>query len=114
VVLNFFAGACAPCRAEMPAFQKVADEYQGRVIFVGVDVGPFTGLGTHDDAARLLKDLGIRYPAGYAVDATPLALYVLGMPTTVVFDARGQLVTKVTGTMTEAQLVTALQSALGS
>lgn len=114
VVLNFFASACAPCRVEMPTFQKVADEYQGRVIFVGVDVGPFTGLSTHDDAARLLKDLGIRYPAGYAVDETPLALYVQGMPTTVVFDARGQVVTKVTGTMTEAQLVTALESALGS
>ncbi len=114
VVLNFFAGACAPCRVEMPAFQKVADKYEGRVIFIGIDVGPFTGLGTHDDAARLLKDLGIRYPAGYAVDETPLALYVQGMPTTVVFDARGQVVTKVTGTMTEAQLVTALQSTLGS
>lgn len=104
VVLNFFAGACAPCRVEMPEFQKVADDYPGQVIFVGLDVGPFTGLGTHDDAARLLKQLGIRYPAGYAVDTTPLTLYVQGMPTTVIFDAKGNVVTKFTGSMTADQL----------
>ncbi len=42
VVLNFFAGACAPCSQEMPGLQRVADGYRGRVIFVGVDVGPFS------------------------------------------------------------------------
>jgi len=97
----------------MPGLQRVADQYQGRVIFVGVDVGPFVGMGSHDDATRLLKQLGIRYPAAYAVDTTPLTLYVQGMPTTVVFDARGQVVTKVTGTITEAELQQALGKALG-
>ncbi len=113
VVLNFWAGACAPCSQEMPGLQRVADQYQGRVIFVGVDVGPFVGMGSHDDATRLLKQLGIRYPAAYAVDTTPLTLYVQGMPTTVVFDARGQIVTKVTGTITGAELQQALGKALG-
>ncbi len=70
-------------------------------------------MGSHDDATRLLKQLGIRYPAGYAVDSTPLTLYVQGMPTTVVFDAKGQVVTKVTGTITETELQQALRKALG-
>jgi len=113
VVLNFWAGACAPCSQEMPGLQRVADQYQGRVIFVGVDVGPFVGMGSHDDATRLLKQLGIRYPAAYTVDTTPLTLYVQGMPTTVVFDAKGHVVSKVTGTMTEAQLRNTLQTVLG-
>src|SRR6266567_2596402 len=113
VVLNFFAGACAPCSVEMPGLQRVADECQGRAVFVGLDVGPFVGMGSHDDATRLLKQLGIRYPAGYAVDSTPLTLYVQGMPTTVVFDAKGQVVTKVTGTITETELQQALRKALG-
>lgn len=112
VVLNFWAGACAPCSQEMPGLQRIADQYQGRAIVVGVDVGPFVGMGTHDDAMRLLKQLGIRYPTAYAVDTTPLTLYVQGMPTTVVFDARGQVVTKVTGTITESQLQEALGKAL--
>jgi thiol-disulfide isomerase/thioredoxin len=112
VVLNFFAGACAPCQAEMPGFQKVADQFGNRVIFVGLDVGSFTGLGTHDDAERLLRQLGIRYPAAYAVDTTPLTQYVQGMPTTVVFDAKGKVSSRFTGTVIQAQLDRALQGVL--
>lgn len=113
VVLNFWAGACAPCSQEMPGLQRITDQYKGRAVVAGVDVGPFVGMGTHDDAVHLLKQLGIRYPAAYAVDTTPLTLYVQGMPTTVVFDARGQVVTKVTGTITETELQDALGKALG-
>jgi len=84
VVLNFWAGQCPPCRAEMPGFQHVADEYRGQVQVVGVDVGEFTGLGTQDDARQLLRELTIHFPAAYAVDASPLQLYnVRAMPTTI-------------------------------
>lgn len=115
VVLNFFAGNCPPCRAEMPGFQQVSTEYAGKVIFVGVDVGPFTGLGSHEDAKRLLKQLGIRYPAAYAVDATPLTRYtVQSMPTTVFFDAKRQVVQKASGILSESQLRTIIQKVLAA
>ena len=105
VVLNFWAGQCPPCRAEMPAFQKTTDDYQGKVIFVGIDVEPFTNLWDHDDAQALLTDLNIRYPAAYAVDAAPLRLYqVRGMPTTVFLSAQGQVVDQVLGTLSESKL----------
>ena len=111
VVLNFWAGLCPPCRAEMPAFQKVADAYAGKVIFVGVDVGPYIGLGSQDDARQLLDELGIRYPAAYAADASPLQLYeVLGMPTTLFLTAEGRLVHKQTGILQEAQLRTLVEA----
>ena len=32
VVLNFWAGQCPPCRAEMPGFQEVYNQYQGDFI----------------------------------------------------------------------------------
>jgi thiol-disulfide isomerase/thioredoxin len=113
VVLNFFAGACAPCSVEMPGLQRVADAYAGRVNVVGVDVGPLVGMGSHQDAAILLRSLGIRYPAAYAVDPAPLTLYVQGMPTTVVFDAHGQVATRFTGAVTEPQLEQALAGIVG-
>jgi thiol-disulfide isomerase/thioredoxin len=105
VVLNFWAGDCPSCSVEMPGFQRVSSEFADKVIFVGLDVGPFTGLGTHDDAVRLARQLGIRYPLAYAVDASSLELYkVQGMPTTLFLNATGHVVERVTGTLTEAQL----------
>lgn len=105
VVLNFWAGGCPPCRVEMPSFQAVADEYEGRVVFVGVDVGLFTGLGDHESARKLLDELDIRYPSAYAVDASALRQYeVTTMPTTVFFDSRGRVVARRTGVVTEGDL----------
>ncbi len=105
VVLNFWAGLCPPCRAEMPGFQKVSTEFSGKVQFVGIDIGPFIGLGTHDDAMSLYRELGIRYPLAYAVDTAPLQGYkIQGMPTTVFLTQRGEVLEKVTGIVTESQL----------
>jgi thiol-disulfide isomerase/thioredoxin len=110
VVLNFFAGQCPSCRAEMPEFQRVADSYSGKVVFAGVDVGPFTGLGSHEDARRLLRDLHITYAAGYAVSDAPLRQYqVEAMPTTLIFDAGGSQVFHRSGVVTEAELRGQLQ-----
>lgn len=89
----------------MPAFQKMFDAQQGKVIIVGLDVGPFVHLGSYFDAITLYNQLHIHYPLGYAEDATPLRLYnVQGMPTTVFFTANGQMVDKVTGQLDEPRL----------
>lgn len=105
VVLNFWAGLCPPCRAEMPGHQRVHDDLGGHILFIGVDLGPFTGLGSHDDARAFLRDNAITYAAAYAVDASPLQEYtVLGMPTTILFDVSGKIVSKHTGYLAEDQL----------
>lgn len=110
VVLNFWAGQCPPCRAEMPAFQRVADDYQGRVQIIGLDVGDFTGLGTQDDARQLLQELHITYPAAYALDANPLQLYnVRAMPTTIFFSANGVVQEQVAGLLQEDRLRSSVQ-----
>jgi thiol-disulfide isomerase/thioredoxin len=113
VVLNFWAGACAPCNAEMPGFQQISTEYADQVIVVGVDVGPFVGMGSHDDAVQLYTRLGIHYPLAYAVDTSPLQRYAVeGMPTTVLLTARGHAVDRVTGTLTADQLRSEIQQKL--
>ena len=92
VVLNFWAGLCPPCRAEMPDFQAFADDNRDSVTVLGIDVGQFTNLGSQDDARILLTDLGITYPAGYTTDGTIMRRYeVLGMPTTVFINSRGEV-----------------------
>lgn len=113
VVLNYFAGACVPCTAEMPGFERAYESSGNRVLFLGLDVGLFTGMGSHDDATRLLRQLGIRYPAAYAVDDTALRTYgVQAMPTTLFFDARGRLVDRSDGALTESELRARVQRLL--
>jgi thiol-disulfide isomerase/thioredoxin len=110
VILNYWAGLCPPCRAEMPGFQRVADANAAKVIFFGLDVGPFVQLGTHEDAVELYNALRIHYPLGYATSVQPLRLYsVQGMPTTAFFSASGRVVDKVSGVVSEGQLQAEIQ-----
>ncbi len=111
VVLNFWGGDCPPCRAEMPDFQSVADQFHGQVIFLGIDIGPFTSLGTHESAQALLKDLNITYPTAYAVDEKPLLDYNLqGVPTTVLITKDHTIKTTKSGLMSKSDLVSAVES----
>ena len=106
VVLNFWAGLCPPCRAEMPDLQRFYDEFQDQVYLVGIDIGPFTGLGSRDDGRALLKELKITYPAGTTKDTSVVGKYeVLGMPTTVFIDSQGRIFEKWTGILNRDNLV---------
>ena len=92
VVLNYWAGLCPPCRAEMPEFQEFRDEYEGRVTLVGVDLGQFLLLGSKDDARKLLAELGVTYAAGFTDDAQVVESHrVLGLPTTIFVTGDGHL-----------------------
>ena len=100
VVLNFWAGLCPPCRAEMPEFQEFYDDYSDRVVLLGIDVGQFTSLGNRDDAQALLKELGVTYPAGFTEDPSIMRNFkVLGMPTTVFVDSKGEVFRSWTGAL---------------
>ncbi len=92
VVLNFWAGLCPPCRAEMPDLQRFYEEKQEDVTLVGIDVGRFNGLGNKRDAENLLRELRITYPAGFTGDGSVMRGYqVLSMPTTVFVDSEGAI-----------------------
>jgi len=115
VVLNFWAGQCPPCRAEMPAFQSVYDTYSDDFLLVGVDIGPFIGLGTRQSAIDLLVDLDITYPTAYSVDARAMQDFnVLGMPTTVFYDGDGVEVNRHTGLLTEQALEENVRALVGA
>ena len=92
IVLNFYAGDCPPCRAEMPGLQRVYEQHEEDILFIGLDVGVFTGLGTREEGIRLLEELNITYPAGAPPDRKPMVNYsVRGLPVTVFFGADGKI-----------------------
>ena len=106
VALNFWAGLCPPCRAEMPDFQRFADDYAGRVLVVGVDLGQFFSLGSQDDAKALLNELEVVYPAGYTDDPSVVReLLITGLPATLFITADGSLHRKWIGALNEEKLV---------
>ena len=72
--------------------QEFYDENKDRVNLLGIDVGQFTGLGNQDSAKALLGELNVTYPAGFTIDAGVMRNYkVLGMPTTVFIDSKGEV-----------------------
>lgn len=105
VVLNYWAGLCPPCRAEMPDLQEVYEEYQDRIVLFGLDVGPFTALGSREDGQALLQELGVTYPAGTTFDADVIRSYeILGMPTTFFITPEGEVFEKWTGILTSEKM----------
>jgi thiol-disulfide isomerase/thioredoxin len=105
VVLNMWAGLCPICRNEMPELQEAHETYGDRVVFVGVDIGPFVGLGSKEDALTLLDDLAITYPAGSTPDAKIVWDYkVLGTPATYFVTPGGDIVERWNGFLTGDQL----------
>jgi len=105
VVLNFWAGLCPPCRAEMPDLQEFYDEFQDRTVMIGIDVGQFTGLGDEDDANNLLEALKITYPTGFTSERAVMRDYgVVSMPTTVFITSKGQVFRKWSGALNREKL----------
>lgn len=105
VILNFWAAQCPPCRAEMPWFQAAYDRHRGEVLLVGVDIGPFVGLGSNEQARVLLDELSITYPTARAVDDELMRRYgLLAMPTTIFFAGDGSIVRNHAGLLTQRQI----------
>ena len=100
IVLNFWAGLCPPCRAEMPDLQEFNEKFEDRALTLGIDLGQFTGLGNQKDAQELLDELEVTYPAGFTTDGDVIQDYrVLGMPTTIFIDIDGNIFNKWTGAL---------------
>jgi len=111
VVLNFWAGLCPPCRAEMPDLQRFYEETQDEVVMLGIDVGRFNNLGGRRDAQKLLQELGITYPAGFTRDGSVMREYeVLSMPTTVFINSKGEVFHNWSGVITRDILVSLTDS----
>jgi thiol-disulfide isomerase/thioredoxin len=105
VVLNLWAGLCPVCRNEMPALQDAYEMYSDSAVFLGIDVGPFVGLGSKTDALALLEDLAISYPTGGTPDAAILKDYeVLGTPATYFVSPSGEVVGRWNGLLDDDQL----------
>ncbi len=93
VILNFWATWCAPCREEMPALDAIASAGDVAVVTVA------TGRNTLDGIERFFEEEGIAdLPILLDPDQSAArSMGVLGLPVTVLIDAAGREVARLTG-----------------
>ncbi len=112
LVLNFWAPWCPPCRAEIPEFIKLQEQYrQQGVVFVGV------ALDQKDKVQAFADEMGINYTMlvgeNDAAEVAKLAGNRLGgLPFTAIFAKNGDIVSTVSGELKREQLEATLKPLL--
>ena len=107
VILNFWATWCPPCRAEMPAFERVWQRYnQGDVVILAVNQreSPLT-------VERFEQNVvDVSFPILLDSQGEVSRLFaVTGLPTTFFIDAEGRIQSVSMGGMDEATLLASVQ-----
>jgi len=107
--VNFWATSCEPCRTEMPAMQRLAEEHEGELLVLGVDWGE--GRDTVED---FVDRYGVTYPI--LLDPTLENYYrwatADGLPRHYFIGADGTVLREVIGPLEPAQMVTILDELL--
>jgi peroxiredoxin len=92
VILDFWATWCPPCKAEIPSFIALQNEYGKKGLAV---VGISVDEGGVDVVKEFAQKLGMNYPVVLADDKTPQAFGgIEAIPTTFIIDREGRIVTK--------------------
>ena len=96
VVVNLWASWCPPCRAEMPAIEKVYRDYKDLgLVVLGVNT---TNQDSEADAAAFVREYGLTFPIPLDRDGSVSVRYALrGLPTTFFIDRKGIIRSVVVG-----------------
>jgi thiol-disulfide isomerase/thioredoxin len=112
VVVNVWASWCPPCRAEMPAIEKVYQAYRDLgVVVLGVNT---TDQDNERDVAAFVQEFGLTFPIPLDRDGSVSRRYaVSGLPTTFFIDRQGIIRSIVVGgPMSEATIQAKIEELL--
>jgi len=109
LLIDVWATWCGPCIHDMPALGKLrASTSATDLQFVGIDED-----GNTTDAVAYLKKNKYDWPDYHLTETAESALSVVGIPVTILVDAKGNVVYYHTGEIITKELVTAIRD-LGS
>jgi cytochrome c biogenesis protein CcmG, thiol:disulfide interchange protein DsbE len=109
VILDFYAHWCGPCQIQAPILDRVAQRHKASgLVVVGVNTDDPPGYG-----AQFARQKHLSYPIVYDDDKSVAGRYaVSGLPTLVVIDRKGDVVTVRSGVEDEAELDRLVRQAL--
>jgi thiol-disulfide isomerase/thioredoxin len=84
-IVDFWATWCEPCRESFPAYQKLADEFGGKVVVIGVSVDE-----SPEPIAGFVKATGVKFRIGWDEGQAAARSYEPPtMPTSFIVDRSG-------------------------
>ena len=110
LVVNFWAGYCAPCRVEAPELEKLSQKWAG-------DGAAFLGVNTYDEPETSLafaRTYGVTYPSVIDAKSGAVQLAFAGtvapsaLPTTIVLDREGRVAARILGQLPAASILDAI------
>lgn len=108
-LINFWATWCPPCRAEMPSFQNLYEEYGSKINFVMIDSG---------ESKETIQDFLVEnevytFPIGYDSDDTyGFKFNIMAIPTTYIIGKDKKIKNIIVGMRTESQYREYIENAL--
>jgi thiol:disulfide interchange protein DsbD len=108
VVVNFWATYCIPCIGEFPFFNRLYHQFSSQGV-------AFIGVAMDDDAAAKVPGFLKKHPIDYTVavgsDAIMRQYKLDALPVTLVYNQAGKPVKRFDGSITEPELLAAIQQA---
>jgi thiol-disulfide isomerase/thioredoxin len=100
VILNFWASWCAPCRAEMPDFERVYQQHGDRLTILGINIQE-----DRQTIEGFLHEVPVSYPIVLDPQGVAARAYrVIAQPATFWIDEHGRIVQRKLGAYTQAEL----------
>lgn len=100
VIVNFWATWCAPCRYEMPYFEKRYLELRDRLNVIAINSGE-----SEQTVSDFIDELDLSFDVGIDVSGeTQISYFAVGLPRTFFIDKDGIILAQHIGAMSEKQL----------
>ena len=110
MVVNFWYAGCPPCRLEAPDLEALHQEFlEEGAVFIGVNI-----LDQAPTALAFADEFGVTYPSIMDTNDGSVRLAFSGqvapnaVPTTVVLDQQGRVAARISGLLTEPDVLAAL------
>ncbi|GGL92869.1 TlpA family protein disulfide reductase [Glutamicibacter protophormiae] len=111
-VLNFWYAACAPCRIEAPHLKELAEEFKGKVNFLGVNVRDEAEAAMAFERTFEIPYESVQDTSGDIQLAMTKYVPLQAVPSTIILDRNGRVRARVIGAVEPSTLKSLISTAL--